>query len=300
VRNAVGCDYLYATGMADEIAPDQVAWIRQLPAGCEALQRNGPALARQAAELDACARLAARLARWQPAAERPIDMDALVDALMAPSSGTVVDQVAFHPSAICTLRGSLPAAAAERLIRKVTEGASADLRTVWLAQMNKGIRQEPLEETGYGVPPPVAWRPVGDGWVDVDPPAWVEQTLHVTASVHLTQAERSAGDPAAVAMAAARIEGLRLLALKVDELEMPADGTVADFLARHEELARDLAMFFTSARAVAEPEYDASTATARVQLALPLDRLWRILKTRMVPVNVDAPAAPPADDNKRP
>jgi hypothetical protein len=227
-------------------------------------------------------------------------MDAIVDALMAPSSGTAVDQVEFHPSAICTLRVSMSAAAAERLIRRLTEGAHADLQAGWLARMNKGIRQKPLEATGYGVPPPVAWRPVGDGWVDVNPPGWVEQTLHVTASVHLTQAERSAGDPAAVATAAARIEGLRLLALQVDELKMPAGGTVADFLARHEELARDLAMFFTSARAVAEPEYDASTATARVQLALPLARLWRILKTRMVPIDVDAPAALPADANERP
>ena len=129
----------------------------------------------------------------------------LVDLLMAQPTEIIVDQVSFHPPAICTLRVSLSPQRAEQLLRQAGQQDDTRRLQAWLDRVRRVMQDQPLEATGYGVPPASAWRTPHPVWVDVDPPAWVSRTLYVTATVHLPQVERATTDPYAVATAAARI-----------------------------------------------------------------------------------------------
>lgn len=305
IRQAAGEHYLYGTGCVDEPRPDQLEDLRNLPAGCEGLLPNGPALARQAAELDAFYRLGRNLARLvgdpsQPRGEYLRRAEKFADLLMAEPAGITIDQVTFHPGAICTLRVSVPVERLEQILRQAGKELDRRILQDWLEQLRGSTQGRPMEATGYGVPPASAWQIPRQLWVDVDPPPWVGRTLGVAASVHLPQVERAASDPQAVAAAAARVEGIRQLAQQVDALALSDGVKVAAFLARHEDLARDVAMFLSSTRALAPASYDPATATASVRLALPLQRLWRILKTRMVPIEVGPPGAVEADSAEEP
>jgi hypothetical protein len=298
VREAADGDYLWATGTADEPPAEQLADAEQIPRGFEALMPSAPDLARQAAELDAFTRLARSLARHSRLPS--IGADHLADLLMANATGIAVSQVTFHPGAICTLRIAVTPERAEQVVREAGADLSAAARSQWLDSLRRTTQGEAMEATGYGVPPAGAWRTPRELWLYADPPSWHTHTLRLTATVRLSNAEHAAGDLQAMAADAARIEGIRRFAEQVDALTLPDGIGVATFLVAHPEMAEDVAMFLSSARTLSAPSYDADAATATVQMELPLGRLWRVLKARMVFATADQAAPTTAGEGDQP
>ena len=148
--------------------------------------------------------------------------------------------------------------------------------------------EDHLSATGLGVPPSDAIIRPRYVPIELNAPAWSTTTL--TATGRYEPADEASSDDAD-RIAAARLNGVDDLRLQVERLVIQKDVTIADFLGHHDELKDDVVLFLSGTRIAREPQ-DASDGSVEVSVALPLERLWWIVRRGMERVEVDAPDVP--------
>lgn len=278
---------LWVTGRAAP-EPDAAGAI----AGWEDVSRTGVEAARAAASDDALAAL------WAATQRLPIDDKRTVGGFIntAPAIRDPVRQQARHearlrveyaPERFALAHAELPLRELLRILTRVhqehytgTEYAAADFRQMILRQS-----AETLSAVGVGMPPEDTLIQPRLVPRVLDVPTWSNTTL--VASGHY----RPAGDdnPAPDARAqAARLDALAALYGRVAELEVQPGTTVAAYLGYHQDLKSDVALLITAARTVEGPRATEGGRT-EVTVALPLERLWQIVRRKMIAQEAEPP-----------
>jgi len=121
--------------------------------------------------------------------------------------------------------------------------------------------------------------------IELDAPSWAAGRLAATG--RYTPGDEDLPELAARAEAA-RLDGVDQLRRQVEDLVIFQNVTVHAFLAEHDELKDDVVLFLTGARVVSAPKTSADGAV-EVNLELPMQRLWWILRRGLERIEVYPP-----------
>ncbi len=253
--------------------------------GWEQVTREGLGLARRAASDDASAALAVRAGQLSLGEGRRlrgfIESSSAVRAAVQAEllrAATVTIELEPDPLALATARIDM-----RELLRLLTrvhqqhyggeEYAVSDFRRMLLE-----YPEEELAARGIGLPPEstILYDEVTSQ--EFNAPAWVTETLRASGRYVPPDGEQLGAE---LQVAIARLDGIEQLQRDCAELSLKPGGvTVADFLAYHQDLKDDVVLFFSGARLRGESaQLPAGGCT--VQIELPLERLWQILRRRV-------------------
>jgi hypothetical protein len=283
---------LWATGRAE--LPRHTAADR--PTGWENITPEGIATARREAIDDAYAAL------WQQ-----------LDGLSLPEDRTLAGHLAGHPAVQARLRDAVRRTADLRvtlesdqtavarvtlearqlldlLIAAHTQHAAAD-QTIFadLRHMILAADRERFAATGLATPPLAARQANRYQPIERNAPDWIDAPLTATGRFM-----PPAGFPADAALRheRARIAAFAPLRVAAERLLLPGDVPVADFLAYHQDLKDDVALWLSGARP-AGPLREVDGGVLELPVELPPRRLWEILCRRMILEEIDPPERSP-------
>lgn len=276
---------LWATGVASvgELDPG-----RRYP-GWEDVTIEGVELARRAAEADAIHALIEEAGRLKLTAARRLSdflnsseavREAVLSALqksarIAVESG--LDQVASADASISMTELIRILTDVQQRVYQGDEHHAADFREMALMTPARELRA-----TGLAAPPQRHITRPEFELIELDRPAWTEQTLFDVG--HYQPLEEDAIPPG-VAAEAARIDGMDRLRRQVEALPVSGGVTVEQLLALREDLKPDVVVFLSGARPVGSPE-TAADGTVSQRVELPLRRLWLIVRRGMTVIEV--------------
>lgn len=295
-----------ASSLAERGGPDK-------PPGWEDISFEGIQVVRRAARADAIRELvevvgrlnitnARKLSEFVDAA--PAIESALVAGLDRDATVTVEmaqDQVALATATIAS-NGLL------RILNRIfqEQGASSGFSAEDFREMAVITQDQELRASGMASPPPKYRLAPAYRTIELDYPAWVDQTLRATGRFE-PQEERPPDERARIG--AARIDAIDQLRRQVELLPVLQEVTVEELLARRPELKDDVIVFLTGARQVGAPERLPDDGVA-VQCELPLRKLWHILRRGIRTVEVEPavaasqptsrPALPPRNEKSTP
>lgn len=276
---------LWATGAASAGEQDPG---RKYP-GWEDVTIEGVELARRAAEADAVHALFEEAGRLKlTAARRLTDFlnsseavrEAVLSALQKSARVAVesgLDQVASAEASITMTDLIRILTDVQQRVYQGDEHHAADFREMALMTPARELRA-----TGLAAPPQrFITRPEFE-LIELDRPAWTEQTL---SDVGRYQPLEEDALPQSVAAEAARIDGMDRLRRQVEALPVSDGVTVEQSLALREDLKPDVVVFLSGARPVGPPE-TAADGTISQRVELPLRRLWLIVRRGMTAIEV--------------
>lgn len=256
----------------------------QRPAGWADITNEGAVLAQRAAEVDAVAALLEEAGRLRVTnarrlreflASSPEIRDAVGAAFLRDSQREVV--LAPDQIAVATLR--LGKRELLRILTQVhgdlyhgTDFAAADFRGMSLL-----IDTDTLTATGLAPPPASARLRSRFTPVEKRTPAWITRT--VTAVGRYAPRDGETLDRGAVEEAA-RLDGIDALRQQVEALVIQGNTTVGEFCGYYPELKGDVVVFLSGARIAGAARIQAD-GTLELPVALPLGRLWEIVRRKM-------------------
>lgn len=246
------------------------------PPGWEHLPAEAVTLAVRGARVDAAALVLTQARRLRLGASQslgdvldlfPLFEDAVRVRLGEHLSGEPV----FEPFAVCRF----PAVVARGDLIEVLTLAAADARRsselphIDFGRLTDPTWRGPISVEGFGTPPPVhlAWP---DGSPHLETPTWADELLTATGEARVARPGAEAD-----AVAAARIDAIRVMWSQVDELVLPDGRRVGPLIAAHPELADALASLEPRMQDAVPPVV--RNGTAAVKITLPLALLWEAL-----------------------
>lgn len=281
---------LWATGRATlpTDTPRAVGW--------EDVSSEGLELARAAASADAYAALLEAAGRLKLGGARRVHeflqtSPAVRQLVQAEIQRAARVRVEFAPDRVAVVQARLEIKELLRILTQAHQGAyegdefaAADFRAMALH-----AEQEELVATGLGLPPSHTVSPRRFAGVDLDVPEWASRTLRALGEFRPPAG--AALDSVALEHAA-RLDAIEQLYLEVEQLIVQGEVTVADYLSYHHDLKADAALWLSGAR-VARPPTSLSNGGVEVQVELPAQRLWEILRRNMKTVEIMPPEPAP-------
>lgn len=268
--------------------------------GWEDVSAAGAVLAQRAAAADARHALLEQAGRLKLTPARRLDefLDssaAVRAAVVAALESEARVEVTFEPDQIAVAAARIGIRDLLRILTRVhaehyrgDEFMAADFR-----QMVLLAGRDELVAEGLAPPPPDSRLRDRFTTIEYNRPPWAAEVARATGRY-----EPAEVDPlsAAARADAARLDAVDALRLRVEQLAIQDTVTVTDFVGYHQDLKHDVVLFLSGARVTAPPRTSAD-GIVTVAVELPLQRLWEIVRRRMVLEEVTpstAPAAPPA------
>lgn len=254
------------------------------PPGWEPVLHDGVLQAQRMAENDAFAALHAQIGRLRlPGGERLQAFLEADEAVEAEVMQRLRDQaeltISLEPDRLALAEVRIGVQALLRILTDVHASvyagdalSAADLRGMILNQ-----DAEVLVVQGLAAPPTKTVEQRQIGPVVFDPPPWVKNVQR--AAGRYIPADGTELDVDALADAA-WLDGLDQLRQQVAQLEVRPGVTVAEYLAYHQNLKRDVLLFMSGAHPTGRPR-SLDGGGLEVDVVLPLQRLWEILRRNM-------------------
>jgi hypothetical protein len=215
--------------------------------------------------------------------------EAVRDALRREVQKAAKVDVRFQADQVAEARARLNTRDLVRIAMRVhqEEYKGDDFQAADFREMALLVPAEDLVGLGLSTPPRKAMLAPRYAPIEYNAPEWAGTALG--GSGRYTPAEGEASDEAA-RREAARLDGIERLSREIDKLLIQSGVTVAQYLAYHQDLKEDVALFLSGARVIsaAAPRAD---GTVEVKLELPLRRLWEILRRNMRLEEVEPPPA---------
>ena len=263
-------------------------WTNVTPEGFKAAQRAARLdafdhLARQAGEL--------KMERSGTLAALFAAAPAIGQGLRQPFAGLRVTQDEFLPEQVCRIYVEADVTAIVARLQALYAGLAtkpsipeSDIKSIArLATVRR------LRSVGYGLPPASAFRKTPYAVIEVDEPAWTQESIRASGQAALPRNPSATDRAVEIASQDARIAARLQIAEQIDLLKLPGGTSVATFLDGHEALADDILTFLSAARPVGSPKVDKANRRVTLTMELPLRRLWLILRDAIPTVEVATP-----------
>lgn len=258
---------------------------RKIPLGWENVTAQGRLMAGRAARVDALRRIAERVyGVLVTSATEVKDFVAEEDFIRTFTSAKIVgaketDQ-RFMSDGIAEVDIELTLETLVTTTKTVMDGYVKNDKFTgdYFRQVFQSAKITVIKETGRGVP---ASRFIRGSTTSVgvdEPPVWAGQVLRATGSAAVDPAMLAENQAQAWLNAerAAFLDATRKIAEEVNGIRINATTLVKDFVAQHDAIQSDMRTFLQAPRTVAKRRLD--DGTAEVDVELPLERLWLIIK----------------------
>lgn len=274
--------------------------------GWEDVTREGIHLARSAAVADASHALLTEAGRLRlPRARRLQEFldasEAIRATIKAEVERTAEVRVTFEPDQIAVADARISMRDLLRILQRVHQEhyEGQDFQVADFREMTLLAGRKELAGTGLATPPRQMLLGTRYETIEQDAPRWANQMLRVAGRYEANDAE---SPEKAAKIEAARLDGVDKLRQKIEKLVIQRNVTVAEFIGYHQGLKPDIALFLGGARPTGSPA-ELTDGSVELDVELPLQRLWEIVRREMKLVEMEPqnnPAAPPAGAKSTP
>lgn len=268
------------------------------PPGWEDVSLEGVEVARRAAEADSIASLMDETGRLRLTASR-----SLADFINSGDSVRTTLQTAIEKSAklkvshgadqVCMAEARIETVELLRILNEVFTSTyhGTDFQASDFREMAISAPRGSVIGVGLAVAPDKYRLSSPYPTIELDAPSWIDKKIDATARFERTEPVQI--EPA-TAMERARLLGVDQLRVRVADLAIRKDLSIATFLMYRPELKDDVTLFLSGARVVSATRNESEDAVT-VKVELPLRRLWEIVKRGLTPIDADPAATQPAD-----
>jgi hypothetical protein len=260
------------------------------PAGWEDVSLQGIQFARRAAATDAVYALLEQAGRLRVTAAHRLraflesDED-VFEAVYAAVERTAKIVVEEAPDQVAVAQAEIGMTELIRILTNVhqTHYRGDLFHAPDFREMTLNAKSSELRATGLAIPP-IRYRQLPPHELtEFDAPPWASTTLSADGHHQPVDGEELAHDER---VERARLDGMAELRNKLEAMTVHGGVAVAQVLGSRSELQDDFAVFLSGARVVDEPRGQPDD-TLTVDVALPLERLWKIVRRGMERIEVD-------------
>ena len=258
---------------------------RKVPAGWEDVTAQGRLMALRGAQVDAYRQIAERVIGVLVASETEVkdfvtEMDLIRTFARGRLVGVKITGHRFMCDQVAEVDCEMTLETLVTTVKTIVDGKVKHGKFTgdYLRQVFTKAKLTKIKATGRSVPAARFIRG-STSTVGIDePPAWTANVVKATGTGAVDQAmlAENAAQAWLNAERAATLDGLRKLGEQVDGLRIDSTTLVKDFVAEHDAIRSDMNTFIRGARIVAKRRLD--DGTAEVDVELPLERLWLIVK----------------------
>lgn len=290
---------LWATGAA---SPD-LQWRADHPPGWENVTRQGVEAARRAALGDALATLRRDINRLFLGRDRRVAdflaFNARVEEFVDNRLRRAIDStVNCEPDRTAVARATISVRELMRILSDAHErhARGSDFALADFRRMVLDAPDDTLSGTGLATPAPDALLQTKYTPVEYNAPSWAGRTLRATGQYDPDDEENL---PADVRIELARLDGVNAVRAQVMDLVIQRDVTIAEFLGYYQNLKPDVALLLSATRPAGTPTLS-KEGTVSLPVALPLRRLWEIVRREMKLQAVEPPRGALLDTEESP